>query len=115
MLIPAAERAADDDAANVPPPQAALGACCWLDEACERLAICDSSNQCIRVVRVSDGRVLHSRASGRVVDLAAAPAAGRLVVATQQMQLLVYNIAALGDPSAVPSVIQVSFHFSFKS
>jgi WD40 repeat protein len=90
---------------GTPPAMAAIGACCWLDAACERIAIA-GTNHDVKVVRVSDGRVLHSQASGRVVDMAVSLARDRLVVITQAKQILVYTISKLGDPTAQPRVIQ---------
>jgi hypothetical protein len=92
---PAAEQS--NSPGGTPPAMAAIGACCWLDAACERIAIA-GTNHDVKVVRVADGRVLYSQPSGRVVDMA--------VVITQAKQILVYTISKLGDPSAQPRVIQ---------
>jgi hypothetical protein len=100
---PVAEQASSPG--GTPPAMAAIGACCWLDAACERIAIA-GSNHDVKVVRVADGRVLYSQPSGRVVDMAVSLARDRLVVITQAKQILVYTISKLGDPSAQPRVIQ---------
>jgi hypothetical protein len=87
-----------------PPALAAIGACCWLDAACERVALAGSQHDVV-IVRVSDASVQHTLRCGRVVDMAVSLARDRLVVITQAKQILVYRISALAD-GAPPTVVQ---------
>jgi WD40 repeat protein len=85
-----------------PPALAAIGACCWLDAACECVALAGSEHDVV-IVRVSDASVQHTLRCGRVVDMAVSLARDRLVVITQAKQILVYRISALEQQ---PTVVQ---------
>lgn len=97
----AASDAANDSNAATPPALAAIGACCWLDARCERIAVAGCS-QDILVVRVADGHVLHSLRCARVIDMAVSIEHDRLVAITQTRQIAVYSISQL---EATPRVL----------